>query len=113
MVGKAIRAAAAVCVCIGSVYADEVREGSDLGLLYWIRDTVCMPGEPVVFIPVSDDVPALDETYAVVPAGHLDSDTAHVVTGNQRAWLSRHGCSASAAQQRQVEMQLASGRFDF
>ena len=114
MVGKAFLAALAACVCVGSASADKANEDLDLGMLHWIRDTVCAPGETILFIPVSNDVPTLELTYAMVPADQLDTFTAHVVTREQRAWLSTHGCKAPQARTQQVAARTRpSGGFDF
>ena len=117
MVGKAILAALTACGCVCAASADETGKDLDLGLLHWIRDTVCTPGEAVLFIPVSNDVPTLDRTYAVVPKDDLNTITAHIVTPEQRAWLTSHGCSAQAPQPQYVAELTSgepeSGRLDF
>ena len=116
MVGKAILAALAASTFVCAASADEAGEGMNLGLLHWIRDTVCSPGEQILFIPVSNDVPTLDMTYAVVPADHLDTISAHVVTREQRKWLAANGCFTP--QEPQIVATLtagtpASGDLDF
>ena len=108
MVGKAILAALAASTLVCTASADDSGEGLNLGLMHWIRDTVCAPGETILFIPVSNDVPTLDMTYAVVPAEHLDTISAHVVTREQRLWLSSNGCRA-AQERPQVMANLTSG----
>ena len=114
MVGKAFGAALAACACAGGVWADESDEALDLGRLHWIRDTVCVPGETILFIPVSNDVPALELTYAMVPAGRIDTISAHIVTREQRSWLSLHGCRAAQPARPAVVSQIRpSGRLDF
>lgn len=114
MVGKAILAALAACACAGSVQADDSAESLNLGQLSLIRDTVCAPGEAILFIPVSNDVPAAELTYAVVPAAHLDTISAHVVTREQRTWLSLHGCRTPQTARRTAVSQVrASGNLDF
>lgn len=112
MVGKAILAALAACAGVCAASAEETGDGLDLGMLHWIRDTVCTTGEPVLFIPVSDDVPTLDRTYAVVQANHLDTDTAHVVTPRERAWLSTNGCTTPQPR-RTAAIVRRSGGLDF
>ena len=115
MVGKAFLAALAACGCVCSAAADDKDKGLDLGLLHWIRDTVCTPDETILFIPVSNDVPTLDMTYAVVPEDRVDTVTAHVVTAEQRAWLSTHGCKAPPPPRWQAAAATVtpSGRLDF
>lgn len=114
MVGKAILAALAACACAGDVWADESADGLDPGRLFWIRDTVCTPEATILFIPVSNDVPTIELTYAVVPEGHLDTISAHIVTREQRAWLSLHGCRTPQPARRTAVSQVrASGSLDF
>jgi len=112
MVGRTYLAALAACAFVCTASAQEAGQmtgkGLDLGMLHWIRDTVCTSGEEILFIPVSNDVPTRERTYAVVPAAHLDTITAHIVTKKQRTWLTRNGCSTDPVAPRQVTAQLTS-----
>jgi hypothetical protein len=113
MVGRTCLAALAACACVCAASAQEATQKAgqtlDLGMLHWIRDTVCTSDEQILFIPVSNDVPTRELTYAVVPAGHLDTITAHIVTREQRIWLTGNGCSTDPVAPRQVTAQLTSG----
>ena len=114
MVGKAFLAALAACACTCGVQADDSADGLDLGRLALIRDTVCAPDEAILFIPVSNDVPVAELTYAVVPAAHLDTISVHIVTREQRTWLSLHGCrTAQPVRRTNVSQVRASGNLDF
>ena len=112
MVGKVLLAALAASACVCAASADETKEEMNLAMMHWIRDTVCASGETILFIPVSNDVPTLERTYAMVPEGHLDTISAHVVTPQERAWLSTHGCKTPDTRQ-QVVADLRSGGLDF
>ncbi|WP_273187759.1 hypothetical protein [Hyphomonas adhaerens] len=110
MVIRMIMAALAAGGCVCAATAQEAGSrpdlGPDLGKLYEIRDTVCATGGEVLFLPVSNDMPARETTYAILPADNLDVISAHVVTPQQRAWLIRHGCHSPAARQ-QVLMDVS------
>ncbi len=108
MVGRTHLAALAACAFVCTASAQEISKTLDLGMLHWIRDTVCTPGEEILFIPVSNDVPTRQRTYAVVPAAHLDTITAHIVTKKQRTWLTRNGCSTDPVAPQRVTAQLTS-----
>ena len=99
MVSKAILAALAACGCVCAASAEDTDKQLDLGLLNQIRDTMCLPGDRVIFLPISYDVPVHDMTYALIPADNPDVISAHLVTPDQRKWLIRHGCRSPANQQ--------------
>ncbi len=96
MVDKKMIAALVGLALAGSASAEGAGDGLNLGYLSWIRDTVCQADREIVFIPVSNDVPAVSMTFAVVPLDRLDASSAHVVTVNERRWLATHGCNAPA-----------------
>jgi hypothetical protein len=117
MVIRMIMAALAAGGCVCAAAADDTGLRSDQWELQEIRDTVCLSSEQVLFIPVSNDVPAHEMTYALVPADNLDVISAHVVTEDQRTWLVHHGCESPASRQR-IAMNVstvtaASGGLDF
>lgn len=92
---KRLAAIAATGVLVtGSAAADNARASLDLGMLHWIRDTVCRPGGEIVFVPVSNDVRTgrRQQAWAVIRMDNPDPDTAHVVTGGEKAWLKANGC---------------------
>lgn len=99
MVSKAILAALAACGCVCAASAEVTGEHLDLGLLSQIRETMCLPGDRVIFLPVSYDVPVHEMTYALIPADNPEVISAHVVTPDQRKWLIRHGCKSPASEQ--------------
>nr|WP_321360276.1 hypothetical protein [uncultured Hyphomonas sp.] len=102
MVMAALAAGGGVC----AASAQEAGSRPELGKLYEIRDTVCATGGEVLFLPVSNDLPAQETTYAILPAENPNVISAHVVTAPQRAWLIRHGCDSPAARQ-QVLMDVS------
>lgn len=107
--------AAGGCVCAAS--AEDTGPRADQWQLQEIRDTVCAASDQVLFIPVSNDLPSRETTYALVPADDLDVISAHVVTPDQRKWLIRHGCNSPASRQ-QAAMNVstvtpASGGLDY
>ena len=117
MVIRMIMAALAAGGCVCAAAADETGMRFDQGELQEIRDAVCLSSEQILFIPVSNDVPAPDMTYALVPADNLDVISAHVVTEDQRIWLVHHGCDSPASRQ-QAAMNVstvtpASGGLDY
>ena len=117
MVGKMFLAALAACGCVCAATAQEVNDGVNLGMMHWIRDTACASGDTIMFLPVSNDVPTLERTYAMVPTGHADAFTAHVVTPKERAWLTANGCRTKDLKPQYVAELTSgapdSGGFDF
>ncbi|MEZ5945992.1 MAG: hypothetical protein R3C04_03920 [Hyphomonas sp.] len=112
MARKILFAATAAMMFVSGAGAEGWGEKSlNLGLLHWIRDTVCTSGQEVLFVPVSHDVKTWTETYAVVSADDLEASSAHVVTGKQARWLAANGCRVASGP-RILQAAIASGGLD-
>ena len=59
MVRELMIAAAAGAMFMGSASAEPASDEMNLGMMHWIRDTVCTPDREIVFVPVSHDIPTL------------------------------------------------------
>ncbi|MEN8878502.1 MAG: hypothetical protein ABF338_14845, partial [Hyphomonas sp.] len=80
MVQKLMTAAAIGAMIAGSAIAETPSDKVNLGMMHWIRDTVCTQDREIVFVPVSHDVPTLSGEWAVIAMDNPDPDSAHIVT---------------------------------
>ena len=92
MVKYFMLAAATGAIMAGAAVAEPATDKLNLGMMHWIRDTVCTPDREIVFVPVSHDVPTLQGEWAVIAMDDPDPDSAHIVTLNEKNWLKANGC---------------------
>ena len=71
MVRELMIAAAVGAMFMGSASAEPASDEMNLGMMHWIRDTVCTPDREIVFVPVSHDIPTLQGGVG----GHRDGQS--------------------------------------
>jgi hypothetical protein len=99
MVKKLMTAAAVGAMITGSAIAETPADKVNLGMMHWIRDTVCTPDREIVFVPISHDIPTLNGEWAVIAMDNPDPDSAHIVTLTEKNWLKANGCDEDPAPQ--------------
>ncbi|MDF1806632.1 hypothetical protein [Hyphomonas sp.] len=99
MVQKFMTAAAIGAMITGSAIAETPSDKVNLGMMHWIRDTVCTQDREIVFVPVSHDVPTLSGEWAVIAMDNPDPDSAHIVTLTEKNWLKANGCDEDPSPQ--------------
>ena len=99
MVQKLMTAAAIGAMIAGSAIAETPSDKVNLGMMHWIRDTVCTQDREIVFVPVSHDVPTLSGEWAVIAMDNPDPDSAHIVTLTEKNWLKANGCDEDPSPQ--------------
>jgi len=92
MVRQLMIAAATGAMIACSAIAETPSDKVNLGMMHWIRDTVCTSGQEIVFVPVSHDVPTLKSEWAVIAMDNPDPDSAHIVSLTEKNWLKANGC---------------------
>ncbi|HBF91143.1 MAG TPA: hypothetical protein DDX09_08240 [Hyphomonas atlantica] len=97
MVRELMIAAAAGAMFMGSASAEPASDEMNLGMMHWIRDTVCTPDREIVFVPVSHDIPTLQGEWAVIAMDNPDPNSAHIVSLNEKNWLKANGCDEDPA----------------
>lgn len=70
--------------------AEPIMTKTEIASLEVIADESC--SEPVIFVPLSEDVEIDQRIYAVVPAADTDVNSAHLVSASERNWLVDNGC---------------------
>jgi len=99
MVQKLMTAAAICAMIAGSAIAETPSDKVNLGMMHWIRDTVCTQDREIVFVPVSHDVPTLSGEWAVIAMDNPEPDSAPIVTLTEKNWLKANGCDEDPSPQ--------------
>ncbi len=99
MMKSLLIAATASGMLAGSAIAEPASESVNLGMMHWIRDTVCTPDREIVFVPVSHDIPTLMGEWAVIAMDDPDPNSAHIVSLNEKNWLKMNGCDEDPSSQ--------------
>lgn len=87
-------------------------DGLNLGMLHWIRNTVCTGAQEIVFVPVSHDVRVKTDSYAMIDLADPDPDSAHIVNAMERHWLRTNGCDPAKSDGLRMAGNAKSGDLD-